>query len=79
MSAAIRQSEAGGVPRQPHGAGALSTYLDSSTSLFRAFGAYGLPLSVLIDAKGKRDRPRRRPGGLVRAGVDRLLETAGTT
>jgi len=36
-----------------HGAGALHTYLDSNTSLFRAFGAYGLPLSVLIDAKGR--------------------------
>ena len=36
-----------------HGAGALPAYLDSNTSLFRAFGAYGLPLSILIDAKGR--------------------------
>ena len=44
--------EAGGFLAS-HGAGALHTYLDSNTSLFRAFGAYGLPLSVLIDAKGR--------------------------
>ena len=36
-----------------HNARALNAYLDSSTSLLRAFGAYGLPLSVLIDAKGR--------------------------
>jgi thiol-disulfide isomerase/thioredoxin len=36
-----------------HNARALPAYLDSSTSLFRTFGAYGLPLSVLIDAKGR--------------------------
>ena len=36
-----------------HGARALPAYLDSNTSLFRAFGAYGLPLSILIDAKGR--------------------------
>ena len=36
-----------------HGAGILHTYLDSNTSLFRAFGAYGLPLTVLIDGQGR--------------------------
>ena len=36
-----------------HGARALPAYLDSNTSLFRSFGAYGLPLSILIDAKGR--------------------------
>jgi thiol-disulfide isomerase/thioredoxin len=36
-----------------HGAGVLHAYLDSNTSLFRAFGAYGLPLSILFDAKGR--------------------------
>ena len=36
-----------------HEARALDAYLDSNTSLFRAFGAYGLPLSILIDAKGR--------------------------
>ncbi len=43
--------EAGGF-LAAHEARALPAYLDSNTSLFRAFGAYGLPLSVLIDAKG---------------------------
>ena len=36
-----------------HEARALDAYLDSNTSLFRTFGAYGLPLSVLIDAEGR--------------------------
>jgi thiol-disulfide isomerase/thioredoxin len=36
-----------------HGARTLPAYLDSNTGLFRAFGAYGLPLSILIDAKGR--------------------------
>ena len=36
-----------------HDARALPADLDSNTSLFRAFGAYGLPLSVLIDAQGR--------------------------
>jgi thiol-disulfide isomerase/thioredoxin len=36
-----------------HNARSLPAYLDSNTSLFRAFGAYGLPLSVLIDAQGR--------------------------
>ena len=36
-----------------HGAGSLKGYVDSNTSLFRAFGAYGLPMSVLIDAEGR--------------------------
>ncbi|MDE2133089.1 MAG: TlpA family protein disulfide reductase [Alphaproteobacteria bacterium] len=44
--------EAGGF-LAAHDARALHAYLDSNTSLFRAFGAYGLPLSVLIDAKGR--------------------------
>ncbi|HEY0282518.1 MAG TPA: TlpA disulfide reductase family protein [Rhizomicrobium sp.] len=36
-----------------HDARALTAYLDSNTSLFRIFGAYGLPLSILIDAEGR--------------------------
>ena len=33
-------------------AGALDAYVDSNASLYRAFGGYGLPVSVLIDAEG---------------------------
>jgi thiol-disulfide isomerase/thioredoxin len=36
-----------------HGAKALGTYVDSNLALLRAFGAYGLPLTVLIDPKGR--------------------------
>lgn len=36
-----------------HDAGALDTYVDSNLALLRAFGAYGLPLTVLIDPKGR--------------------------
>lgn len=36
-----------------HRAGALTVYVDSNVALVRAFGAYGLPLSVLIDPDGK--------------------------
>ncbi|HJW41441.1 MAG TPA: TlpA disulfide reductase family protein [Rhizomicrobium sp.] len=36
-----------------HGAKALDTYVDSDIALIRAFGVYGLPLSVLIDPKGR--------------------------
>jgi hypothetical protein len=36
-----------------HGAGALTLYLDADITLVRKFRAYGLPLSVLIDAKGR--------------------------
>ncbi|MDE2183415.1 MAG: TlpA family protein disulfide reductase [Alphaproteobacteria bacterium] len=36
-----------------HGAGGLTGYVDANSSLFRAFGAYGLPMSVLIDAQGR--------------------------
>lgn len=36
-----------------HGAGGLKGYIDSNTSLFRSFGAYGLPMSVLIDRQGR--------------------------
>jgi thiol-disulfide isomerase/thioredoxin len=35
-----------------HGAQALDAYVDSNASLYRAFGGYGLPVSVLIDAEG---------------------------
>jgi thiol-disulfide isomerase/thioredoxin len=35
-----------------HGAGVLGAYVDSNASLYRAFGGYGLPVSVLIDAEG---------------------------
>lgn len=36
-----------------HQAKALTVYVDSNVALERAFGAYGLPLSVLIDPKGE--------------------------
>jgi thiol-disulfide isomerase/thioredoxin len=36
-----------------HGASALVVYVDSDIALVRAFGAYGLPLSVVIDAQGR--------------------------
>ncbi len=36
-----------------HHASALAVYVDSDIALVRAFGAYGLPLSVIIDAKGR--------------------------
>jgi len=36
-----------------HGADALAVHLDSGKSLIRAFGAYGLPLSVLVDPQGE--------------------------
>jgi thiol-disulfide isomerase/thioredoxin len=36
-----------------HGAKALATYVDANLALLRAFGAFGLPLTVLIDPQGK--------------------------
>jgi thiol-disulfide isomerase/thioredoxin len=36
-----------------HGAKALDTYVDSNIALLRAFGAFGLPLTILIDPKGR--------------------------
>ncbi|HEX3673687.1 MAG TPA: TlpA disulfide reductase family protein [Rhizomicrobium sp.] len=36
-----------------HGAASLPVYVDSNTALIRAFGAVGLPLSVLIDPQGR--------------------------
>ncbi len=36
-----------------HGAGNLGVYLDSNVAMVRAFKAYGLPLSVLIDSRGR--------------------------
>ncbi|MGZ5959883.1 MAG: TlpA family protein disulfide reductase [Rhizomicrobium sp.] len=36
-----------------HGAKALDTYVDSNLALLRAFGAFGLPLTVLIDPQGR--------------------------
>lgn len=36
-----------------HGAEALSVYLDTNVAMVRAFRAYGLPLSVLIDPQGR--------------------------
>jgi thiol-disulfide isomerase/thioredoxin len=35
-----------------HQAGALTTYVDTDIALIRAFGAYGLPMTALIDPKG---------------------------
>jgi thiol-disulfide isomerase/thioredoxin len=36
-----------------HGAKALDAYVDTNIALLRAFGAYGLPLTVLIDPEGR--------------------------
>jgi thiol-disulfide isomerase/thioredoxin len=36
-----------------HGAGALHAYHDANESVFRAYGAYGLPMSLLVDARGQ--------------------------
>jgi thiol-disulfide isomerase/thioredoxin len=36
-----------------HNAGALPVYLDSQVMMLRSFGAYGLPMTVLIDPNGK--------------------------
>jgi thiol-disulfide isomerase/thioredoxin len=36
-----------------HGAGSLAPYIDTDLALMRAFGAYGLPLTILIDDKGR--------------------------
>lgn len=36
-----------------HQSAALATYVDKDLALLRAFGAYGLPLTVLIDPKGR--------------------------
>jgi thiol-disulfide isomerase/thioredoxin len=35
-----------------HNATQLATYIDPNLTLMRAFGAYGLPLTILIDDKG---------------------------
>jgi thiol-disulfide isomerase/thioredoxin len=35
-----------------HNATALTAYIDPNLTLMRAFGAYGLPMTVLIDDKG---------------------------
>ena len=36
-----------------HGATALRPYRDSNSSTFRAYGAFGLPVSILVDAEGR--------------------------
>jgi thiol-disulfide isomerase/thioredoxin len=36
-----------------HNAARLTPYIDPDLSLMRAFGAYGLPLTILIDDKGR--------------------------
>ena len=36
-----------------HGAAQLTAFSDSNTMFLRAFRAYGLPLTVLIDPKGR--------------------------
>ena len=35
-----------------HNAAALTPYIDPNLTLMRAFGAYGLPMTILIDDKG---------------------------
>jgi len=36
-----------------HGAGGLATFTDPNAAVLRAFGGYGLPMTVVIDAKGR--------------------------
>jgi len=36
-----------------HAASALAVYVDNNLALMRAFGAYGLPMTVLIDPEGR--------------------------
>ncbi len=36
-----------------HGAGSLKTFVDSNAAVMRAFGAVGLPMTILIDKDGK--------------------------
>lgn len=36
-----------------HGAKGLDTYVDSNIALLRAFSAFGLPLTILIDPQGR--------------------------
>jgi len=36
-----------------HSAKALDAYIDTNIALIRAFGAYGLPLTILIDPEGR--------------------------
>lgn len=36
-----------------HDAKSLDTYVDSNLALLRAFGAFGLPLTILIDPQGR--------------------------
>ena len=36
-----------------HGAASLPAYIDTDLAMMRVFGAYGLPLTVLIDPRGR--------------------------
>lgn len=36
-----------------HGAGALTAFVDTDLAMMRAFGANGLPLTILIDGQGR--------------------------
>ena len=47
------RAEEAGVFLKSHGAGGLIVYLDTDAALLRGFRAPGLPLSVLIDPKGR--------------------------
>ena len=38
---------------QSHKAGALTVYRDTNSAFLRSFGAYGLPMTVLIDPQGR--------------------------
>ena len=38
---------------EAHGAGSLHVYLDTDHAFLQAMGAFGLPLSLLIDARGQ--------------------------
>ena len=45
-----------------HHAGALDVYMDSDIALIRVFGAFGLPMSVLIDPQGREIARAMGPG-----------------
>ena len=45
-----------------HNVAQLGTYVDTELALLHAFGAYGLPTTVLIDPKGKEIATAQGPG-----------------
>ena len=57
-----------------HKAAALGTYVDTELALLHAFGAYGLPTTVLIDPKRQGSRQGARAGRMGRAAIRRLFQ-----